>query len=334
MPYLMRLGSESDCHRLIFPDIMLVKKSNIPVFLLLFFLLFLMGIVLSCDDRQEGEFQAKINSTPTISSITISPNKPNKDSTLSAFIQCQNQGGGSVTFRYQWIRNDKEIPGENENMLKSGCFKKGDVIRVVVSASNGTAEGSPFLSQPVKILNSPLVIQEVWIEPKVAYVTDRLKANVKSSDPDGESINYRYKWEKNGAVLSGEETAILEPNRFKKGDSITVTITPNNGEASGKPKKSEPVIVLNSPPIITSSPPTTTDGKTYTYRVTANDPDNDPVIFALRTAPKGMEIDKETGVIRWEIEKRDQGPQLIEIEVSDPDGAKTFQRFSLSFEHK
>jgi len=68
--------------------------------------------------------------------------------------------------------------------------------------------------------------------------------------------------------------------------------------------------------------------------VMANDPDNDPIIFALKTAPKGMEIDTETGLIRWEIQKQDQGPQLIEIEASDPEGAKCLQRFTLSVELK
>lgn len=219
-------------------------------------------------------------------------------------------------------------------MLKSGNFKKGDLIQAKVTPSDGTTEGNPFLSQSVKILNSPPVIQEVWIEPKVARVTDRLKAIVKGSDPDGDSISYLYKWEKNGIVLSGEDTGILESNRFKKGDSITVTVTPNDGEASGKPKTSDAIIVANSPPVITSSPPATTDGNIYTYHVVANDADNDPIIFTLKTAPKGMEIDKETGIIRWEIQKRDQGPQLIEIEATDPEGAKSFQRFNLSFEFK
>jgi hypothetical protein len=313
---------------------MLTKKTNIPILSLPFFLLFLLGIVLSCGEQQEREFQTKADSPPAISSVTISPNKPNKESDLSLFIQRRDTGRGPETFRYQWIKNDEEIPGENESMLKSGNFRKGDLIRVKVTPSDGTTKGSTFLSQPVKILNSPPVIQEVWIEPKVARVTDRLKAIVKGSDPDGDSINYAYKWEKNGVVLSGEDTDSLELNRFKKGDSVAVTVTPNDGEASGKPKKSEAIVIANSPPMITSVPPATTDGKIYTYRVTANDPDNDPIIFTLKTGPKGMEIDRETGVIRWEIKKGDQGPHLIEIEATDPEGAKSFQRFTLSFEFK
>jgi hypothetical protein len=313
---------------------MVIKKRNIPIFSFPFLLLFLLGMVLSCGGQQEGAFQTKADSPPVITSVRILPSRPNKESELSLLIQSQNPGRSPMTFRYQWIKNDEEISGENTSTLKSGNFKKGDLIRVKVTPSTGKTDGNLFSSQPVKILNSPPVIQEVWIEPKVARVTDRLTANLKGSDADGDSINYLYKWEKNGIVLPGEESSFLEANRFKKRDSITVTVTPNDGEASGNPKKSEAIVILNSPPTITSSPPTATEGRVYTYHVMADDPDNDPVIFTLKTAPKGMEIDKETGVIRWEVQKRDEGAQLIEIEASDSERAKCFQRFTLTFELK
>jgi hypothetical protein len=72
-------------------------------------------------------------------------------------------------------------------------------------------------------------------------------------------------------------------------------VTPNDVESADTSRKSEPVTIANGPPIITSSPPHKTNGNTYTYQVAANDPDNDPIIFTLKTAPQGMEIDKETG---------------------------------------
>jgi hypothetical protein len=85
---------------------------------------------------------------------------------------------------------------------------------------------------------------------------------------------------------------------------------------------------------VTSSPPTKTDGNIYTYQVKANDPDDDPILFTLKSAPKGMEIDKETGLIRWEIRKGDQGTHPIEIEASGGEGAKSFQRYTLSVEFR
>jgi hypothetical protein len=86
--------------------------------------------------------------------------------------------------------------------------------------------------------------------------------------------------------------------------------------------------------MIISSPPNKTDGNIYTYQVKADDPDNDPIIFSLKTAPKGMEINRETGLIRWEVRKGDQGTQSVEIEASDSEGAKSFQRYTLSVEFR
>ncbi len=186
----------------------------------------------------------------------------------------------------------------------------------------------------MKIVNRPPVVEEVRVERKLADASSELKAIVKGSDPDGDSILYSYKWEKNDIVISEGDAGAVEASRFGKGDAVTVTVTPTDGEASGKPKKSGKVIIGNNPPIIVSPPPTQLSGNIYTYQVKAEDPDNDPIIFGLRTSPKGMTINKETGSVRWEVSKVNRGDHLIEIEATDPDGAKSLQRFTLTIEFR
>jgi hypothetical protein len=312
---------------------MLTKKINIAPFSLIFLLL-LAGITISCDEGQGAKIKSETSLPPVVTAVTISPGRITKMSELSLFIQSHNPNGNPLTYRYRWFRNDEEILGENASTLKCENFKKGDLIRVRVVPSDGKADGEPFLSGPVKILNMPPVVEEVRVEPKLAYANSDLKAVVKGSDPDGDSIHYLFKWEKNGIVLSEGDAGALEANQLKKGDSITVTVTPTDGEASGKPKKSEPMIIANSPPVIVSSPPTDLSGNIYTYQVKVEDPDNDPVIFTLRTSPKGMTINKETGFIQWEVSKGDRGDHLIEIEATDPDGAKSLQRYTLTIEFR
>jgi hypothetical protein len=312
---------------------MVAKKINIPPVSFIF-LLFLAGISISCDGQQGTKIQSETSLPPVVTSITISPGHPTKMSELSLFIQSHNPTGNPLTYRYRWFRNDEEIPGEDASTLRCENFKKGDLIRVKVVPSNGKVDGEPFFSGPVKILDMPPVVEEVRVERKLAYANSELKAIVKGSDPDGDSINYFYKWEKNGIVLSEGGAGALEAIRLKKGDSVTVTVTPTDGEASGKPKRSGTVIVANSPPAIVSSPPTHLNGNIYTYQLKAEDPDNDPVTFALITSPKGMTINRETGLIRWEVSKGDRGDHLIEIEATDPDGAKSLQRYTLTIEFR
>ena len=289
-------------------------------------------IPISCERQKEIRPQSKSNSPPIITSVKILPENPARESALNLIIQSNDRDGDPITYRYQWMKNDVEMVGENKSTLRNENLRKGDIIQVKVTPSDGKDDGKPFLSSPVKVLNSPPVIQEVWIEPKTPSVKDNLKALEKSGDADGDSIYFSYKWEKNGVVLMEEGREALEQGRFKKGDSITVTIIPDDREILGLPKRSDAVTILNSPPAIVSSPPFSAEGTKYLYQVKAADPDNDPITFDLKSGPKGMKIDQKTGLIQWEIQKEDKGTHSIEIEVSDNEGAKSHQRFALVIE--
>lgn len=290
--------------------------------------------ILSCGKKEEREIVSKANSPPVITSITILPENPTKESNLTVYVQSRDPDHDNVTYRYQWMRNDEEIIGEESSVLKSEKFKKGDLIRVVVTPYDGKDEGKSVSSGPVKILNSPPVIQEVWIEPKTPTVREPLKAHIKGYDADGDFIYYTYRWERNGTLIEEERGEILEKDHFKKGDHITVIVTPNDKESFGTQKKSVPVIISNSPPQIVSNPPISIEGSRYLYKVEAIDPDNDPINFTLKKGPRGMKIDRKTGQIVWDIKNEDKGSHLIEIEVSDNEGAKCVQNYTLVVEIK
>jgi hypothetical protein len=285
-------------------------------------------IIVSCSNSED--LKPKTNAPPVVASANILPERPNIQTELHAMVQSQDPDHDPVTNHYEWVKNGEEIPGENAYILRKGKLQKGDLVQVRVTPSDGKVTGTPFLSAPVKVVNSPPVIQEVRIEPRVAYANDNLKAVVQGFDPDGDSIQYTYQWEKNGVILSEERDETLLTGRFKKGDSITMTATPRDSESLGAPKKSGTTIITNRPPLIVSSPSNKMDGSIYTYQVQANDPDGDPVLFTLKSAPKGMEINKETGLIQWKIHKGDQGTQVIEIEACDGEGAKSIQKYTLS----
>lgn len=289
----------------------------------------------SCSQKEVIESSRKGgNSAPMITSVRILPENADIQSNLTTFVQCHDLDNDPITLHYQWLINEEEIAGENKDILKSEKFKKRDIIRVKVIPSDGKDEGPPFFSEPIKVLNSPPVIKEVQIEPKEAYITNDLKVIVKNSDPDGDSVYYSYQWEKNGVPIPEEKDEVLKNGRFQKGDSIVVTVTPDDQESFGKSVKSNPIIILNSPPQIISSPPTSTKGEKYLYQVKVNDPDGDLVTYSLKSGPKGMEIDKETGLIQWEINKEDRGNHTVEIEVSDDEGAKSIQKYTFSIDIK
>ena len=259
---------------------------------------------------------------PAILSVTILPEKAYRGNDLFLAVQAKDPDGDPITYRYQWIKNDQEMAGENMPTLKGDKFQKGDSIQVRVTPSDGKEEGRPLLSSPIKILNSPPVIQEVLIEPGKPTSSDSLTARVRSSDPDGDFIYYSFQWEKNGKAMLEERDPALERGKFGKGDSIAVTVTPDDREVQGTPKKSQAVVVSGSPPVITSSPPNAVEKGVYTYQVKVHQTDQGRLTFVLKSGPAGMAIDKNTGLIRWGVKKEDKGTYPVEIEVSDDEGAK------------
>ena len=130
-------------------------------------------IPISCERQKEIRPQSKTNSPPVITSVKVLPEKPNVGSELSVIVQSNDPDADSVTYQYQWIKNDENMLEENKNTLRAGTLRKGDIIQVKVTPSDGKEGGKPFLSSPVKVLNSPPVIQEVWIEPKTPSVKDK-----------------------------------------------------------------------------------------------------------------------------------------------------------------
>ena len=47
-----------------------------------------------------------------------------------------------------------------------------------------------------------------------------------------------------------------------------------------------------------------------------------------------MEMDKKTGLIKWEVRKEDQGDQNIEVDVSDDAGGKCTQRYTVKVDFR
>jgi Putative Ig domain len=87
------------------------------------------------------------------------------------------------------------------------------------------------------------------------------------------------------------------------------------------------VLAQNDPPVITSSPPSESVGS-YSYQVTAFDPNGDAIAFSLTEGPAGMTIDPLTGLIQWQPGPADVGITYdVVIQVIDFFGAVATQSY-------
>ncbi|MBD3316820.1 MAG: tandem-95 repeat protein [Chitinivibrionales bacterium] len=75
---------------------------------------------------------------------------------------------------------------------------------------------------------------------------------------------------------------------------------------------------VNNAPVFTSTPPTSViDGDEYSYQVTATDRNSDAITYSLKTAPEGMTIGAQSGLISWMPQYAHIGMHQVEIEATD-----------------
>jgi hypothetical protein len=174
-------------------------------------------------------------------------------------------------------------------------------------------------------VNNPPVVDRARLELETVGTTDILKVNALGSDKDGDEVTLEFEWVKNGEPLGSGDTI----QEFKRGDIVSVKITPFDGKSYGR-VKTLTTEISNCPPKITEHREVTFDGKLYSCQIRAVDPDEDPLTYSLKSAPSGMTIDPSTGLIQWNVPPDFQGEASIIVSVTDGHGGETTQ--NLTFE--
>jgi putative Ig domain-containing protein len=98
-------------------------------------------------------------------------------------------------------------------------------------------------------------------------------------------------------------SSALNGGRLRPGESTiaqTVTLRTPGGSRADVGHGIFAVPCPNTPPVIDSAPVTTaTAGTPYSYQVLAHDPDGVGLTYLLLSAPDGMALDADTGVLTW-----------------------------------
>lgn len=129
--------------------------------------------------------------------------------------------------------------------------------------------------------NRAPVVRALRIDPAEPAMGGRVRAVASGSDPDGDPVRMRYRWQIDGRTVPGEEREI-ELVGASKGSRIEVLATPSDGKIEGETARAE-VVVVDRPPTLTGVgvdpsskvPP----GDPVTAVAQAHDPDGDRVTF-------------------------------------------------------
>ena len=250
-------------------------------------------------------------------SLEITPQDAYRNTTFHIIPKNFNPQNAEI----MWLINGIPIPDTTTVRVKATEVKKGDTIQ-----AKATINGYEVISNPVKIKNSKPGINMVKILPEVFKFGDTIYVEVSGVDIDGDELTFTYEWIKNGEP-AGNSNQIA--GSLKRGDRISVKITPFDGESHG-----ETVVfhreVGNLPPMFIESKEFSFDGNVYAYQTKAEDPDGDTLVFSLKSSLPGMVIDPSTGLISWPVPPDTRGKQNFTVSVTDGHGGEALQQ--LTFE--
>lgn len=191
-----------------------------------------------------------INTAPT-ASVELAPTAPKTTEDLVATVTSTDADGDALTTTYTWLRGTdvEDVLGER---VPADRTAKGETWTVRAVVNDGEADSEPVEAQ-VSIDNSVPVADSVVITPSEAYEDTELVASPAGADSDGDTLSWSYAWSINGVDLPGVDTATLTGDYFDKGDEVSVSATPNDGNIDGNTVTGGPVTILNTAPSVESA---------------------------------------------------------------------------------
>ena len=151
-------------------------------------------------------------------------------------------------------------------------------------------------------------------------------------DPDGDELRYSLNASPAGMLIGPVSGIITWTPGPEQVGANAVIVQVSDGHGGSTPQTfAVNVVNVNDPPRIESAPPSTTrQGALYTYRVQVFDPDGDPVVLSLLSAPPGMAINASSGVIEWVPGQESVGRVVVTVLASDRLGGIDVQAFDLT----
>ncbi|MFO7946329.1 MAG: FlgD immunoglobulin-like domain containing protein [Armatimonadota bacterium] len=244
------------------------------------------------------------NSPPSAPDVDVTPDKPVTDDDLSVTATATDPDGEAVTYNYTWYKDGvHQADYDGQTTVPASATSRGETWRCEVTANDGTTDG-PAGSDSVTIGNTGPTQPTVEIAPDDPATGDDLTVTASgSTDPDGDTVEYSYKWYRDGRYLSeyNDETTV-PASETSEGETWRCEVTPSDGEDDG-PVGSDEVGIVNAPPTeptVTISPdnPATDDDLTASASG-STDPDGDPITYSYTWYRDGTHVadyDDETVV--------------------------------------
>lgn len=289
-----------------------------------------------CPEPTEGTDGPVGNALPTIAGVTIGPEDPSRADVLTAELGAvSDEDGDEVGLSYAWMLNG-EVAG-TEPTLGPDTVRRGDVIELVITPSDGTGDGEPIRSNTLTGRNNEPTIDGIAISPSPLLTDDLAAAEVEASDWDGDEVTVRYVWRVNGTE-AGTSATLDGTAAFDRGDTVTLTATADDGQAqtpSGSPAE---VVVGNTAPTapglaIAPADPASGEAVVCLVQELSVDADGDPITYRFSWTLNGSPM-TDTSTTTWADDTARAGSwadgQRLVCQVTASDGTDNSEVARLS----
>jgi len=233
---------------------------------------------------------------------------------------------------------DRILPVLAVLLLLSGCSGErkappplppptGNVVSPAPQRDGGSPSGGGTAISPASaVRNSSPEIKGVRFFGGDGRPGNTLGVETEGYDADGDPVQFEIAWQKNGQP-AGTGNRLTAP--VKRGDKVTLTVTPFDGKERGNTATLSREI-LNTPPDIEGQEQFQVGDNAVTFHVRASDADGDPLTYSLKDAPAGMNIDRKDGWVRWVTSPGTTGKVPFTVIVSDGSGGESSARFTVT----
>jgi formylglycine-generating enzyme required for sulfatase activity len=262
------------------------------------------------------------NSAPTLAPVSLSPEAPLTDDTLTVSAAGSDADGDTLGYSYAWTVNGEPTGDDTPTLSGADAFFKGDEVTVTVTVSDGEFSSASVVSASVIVQNTAPAVASVGLSPTTAFTDDTITASVAGSDADDDTLSYSYAWTVNGAPRGADTPTLSGAAHFGKGDVVAVAVTPHDGEASGAATTSSTITIQNSPPALISvsfASSTVFTDDTITAVVTGGDADDDALTYTyawtVNGLPAGADAPTLSGAAHFSKD------DVVQVLVTPHDGA-------------
>jgi len=191
-----------------------------------------------------------LDTAPGEPGIALDPATPSRSSDVRATIArpAVDPDGDPLSYEVTWLLDGLDT-GITGTVFPADRLRRNGLLSARVVASDGALTGPAGIGQARVGDTAPGPVK-IAVDPSTPARTEAVRARIEAPavDPDGDPLQYRYRWTVDGQPRNlPAATSVLPAGLFRKHQKVEVEVRAFDGQLAGPPARAE-VVARNTPP--------------------------------------------------------------------------------------